>query len=355
MGKRAKSGTEIEALVKMAVPLLQEAERRYPRTGRGDKPDIPDWLIAGLIMIALLKRRKSKSAQYRFLGEQRAEIARWLENSRFPSRATYFRRYRRAYPLYREAIRLQGQRAIAEGVADAEHVAVDKSLLEALGPAWHQRDRQTGRIPAGVDRDSNWGYSEYDGWVQGYSYEVVVTATPGSTVFPLLGSVDVASASETRTGPEKIKALPSTVRTVSADSGYDTNALGELVEYDEQGQRTGRHFLCPQNPRNHKRPKTKPGGADASRIRSRQRRQQRQTFLKSPRGRRLYARRKKTVEPFNQWFKALFELDQCVWHRGLGNNQTQILAAIFAYQLLVRYNHRRGNKNGRLRWIMDTL
>jgi hypothetical protein len=61
------------------------------------------------------------------------------------------------------------------------------------------------------------------------------------------------------------------------------------------------------------------------------------------------------VEPFNQWFKALFEMDQRVWHRGLGNNQTQILAAIFAYQLLVRYNHHRGNKNGRIRCIMDAL
>jgi hypothetical protein len=77
--------------------------------------------------------------------------------------------------------------------------------------------------------------------------------------------------------------------------------------------------------------------------------------LKSPRGRRIYARRKKTVEPFNQGFKSLFELDQRVWHRGLGNNQTQMLAAIFAYQLLVRYNHRRRNKNGRVRWITDAL
>ena len=82
---------------------------------------------------------------------------------------------------------------------------------------------------------------------------------------------------------------------------------------------------------------------------------QRRQFLESRRGRRIYARRKKTVEPFNQWFKSLFELDARTWHRGLENNQTQILAAIFAYQLLVRYNHRRGNHNGQLRWILDSL
>lgn len=355
MGKRAKAGTELEALVRLAVPLLREAERGCPRTGRGDKPVIPDWVMAGLIMIAVLKRKKSKSAQYRCLRQQRAAIAQWLGNACFPSRATYFRRYRRGHRLYREAIRLQGEQAIAEGVADAAHVAVDKSLLEALGPAWHQQDRQAGRVPAGGDRDSTWGYSEHDGWVQGYSYEVVVTATPKTTVFPLLASVDVASASETRTGPEKIKDLPPSLRTVSADSGYDTNDMGEQIEYDERGRRTGRRFLCPENPRNNKRRKTKPCHADASRAQSRQRRQQRRAFLQSPQGRRIYSRRKKTVEPLNQWFKALFELDQRVWHRGLDNNRTQILAAIFAYQLLVRYNHRRGNNNGRLRWIMDTL
>jgi hypothetical protein len=32
------------------------------------------------------------------------------------------------------------------------------------------------------------------------------------------------------------------------------------------------------------------------------------------------------VEPFNEWFKSLFELDDRVWHRGLENNQTQLLA-----------------------------
>ena len=36
-------------------------------------------------------------------------------------------------------------------------------------------------------------------------------------------------------------------------------------------------------------------------------------------------------------------------------DRTQLLAAIFAYQLLVRYNYRRGNENGQVKWIMDCL
>jgi hypothetical protein len=48
-------------------------------------------------------------------------------------------------------------------------------------------------------------------------------------------------------------------------------------------------------------------------------------------------------------------LDHRVWHRGLDNNRTQILAAIFACQLLVRYNRRCGNDNGQIIWIMDAI
>jgi hypothetical protein len=310
--------------------------------------------MAGLIMIAVLKKRKSKSAQYRSLRDQRGAIAVWLGDDRFPSRATYFRRYRRAHKLYSVAVRLQGDCAIAEGVSDARDVAVDKSLITGHGRPWHQHDRDRGHRPAGVDADATWGYSEHDGWTYGYSYEVVVTSTPNHVVFPLLASVDVASTSEPRTFVEKIPQLPVQTKTVAADSGYDANYVGEGVEYDEHGRRTGRRFLCPENPRN-KRPKTKPGGADASRARSQELRGQRRRFLESARGQRIYARRKKSAEPFNQWFKSLFELEHRVWHRGLDNNRTQLLAAVFAYQLLVRYNHQQSRRNGRIRWILDAL
>jgi len=48
-------------------------------------------------------------------------------------------------------------------------------------------------------------------------------------------------------------------------------------------------------------------------------------------------------------------LDHRVWHRGLDNNRTQMLAALFGYQLLVRYNHRQGHENGQVTWVMDGL
>ena len=354
MGRRAKAGTLASELVALAVPLLHQAERCCPRTGRGDKPDIPDWLMAGLIMVALLHKKKTKSAQFRFLRQRQAEVGRWLGCPRFPSRATYFRRYRRAHRLYAGAVRLQGQAAIAEGLVDPAVVAVDKSLVAARGTPWHLSDRRAGKAPAGVDTEAAWCQSQHDGWVYGYSFEVVVSATPGALVFPLLASTDVASAGETKSFVAKVAQLPDQTRAVLADCGYDSNALAERVEYDADDRRTGRRFLCPQNPRNTVGRKLK-APSSAAEAKRRQRRTQRQRHLKSRRGRRLFRRRSKTAEPFNQWFKALFELDERVWHRGLANNRTQIIGAIFVYQLLVRHNHRRGRSNGQIRWILDSL
>lgn len=356
MGKRATAGTCLASLVKMAVPLCKQAERECPRTGPGRKPEIPDWVLAVLIMTAVLKRKKAKSAQYRFLRAHRRELAEWLGTNKFPARSTYFDRYRRAHRLFKVAVRLQGEKAIAEGVTDPTDVAVDKSLVAARGPLWHKSDRKRKRIPKklrGVDRDSDWGYSQHDGWVQGYSFEVVVSSTKNATVFPLSGSAATASVKETRTFDEKIDELSELTETVSADSGYDSNHLGERIEWTEDGKRTARRFLCPENRRNSK--SKKPTKTTNPRDESHRRRLLRKRHLQSQRGRATYRRRGQTVEPFNEWFKSLFELDDRVWHRGLQNNQTQLMAALFAYQTLVRYNHRRGNENGQIRWILDIL
>ena len=88
MGRQAKAGRCLESLVRMAIPTLQAAERQCPRTGPGDKPDIPEWVMLALIMIGVLKKKKTKAAQYRFLCEQRTQIAEWLGDRHFPARST---------------------------------------------------------------------------------------------------------------------------------------------------------------------------------------------------------------------------------------------------------------------------
>ena len=304
MGKRAKAGTCLRSLVKMAVLLCRRAERECPRTGPGRRPEIPDWVMAVLIMVAVAKRKKSKSAQFRFLSENRKELLEWMNTTKFPSRTTYFDRYRRAHRLFEVAIRLQGEKAIDEGIVDAKQTAVDKSMIAARGPLWHQSDRKKNRIPdklRGVDQESDWGCSHHDGWVQGYSYEVVVSSTKNRVVFPLLASASTASAKETKTFASKIQWLSEATKFVSADSGYDSNAIGEQIEWNQEARRSGRRFLCAENKRGKK------GKSNSAKViprdESHKRRLQRRKYYASRRGRSVYRQRSKTVEPFNEWFK----------------------------------------------------
>jgi hypothetical protein len=353
MGSRALRRASLVELVQMAKPLLEAAERQCPRRGPGRPPKIPDWALGALIMVAVLKRRKSKSSQYRFLQQHRSDLQKWLGIDQFPARSTYFDRYRRAHRLFQVAVRLQGRRAIREGLVDPEAVVADKSLLKARGRVWHKRQRTRGIVPRGVDCDSTWSYSEHHGWVQGYAYQVVVSAAKRGVVFPLLACLQTASVHEAKSFLEQIPHLPQKTKVVMADSAYDTNDIGEAIEWTPQGKRTGRRFLCRQIKRGH--PGTRQWRQTHRRRTRRVRREARAKYFQTPTARLLYRRRGKSVEPFNQWFKNLFQLNDQVWHRGLDNNRTQLLAAVFCYQLLLRHNHRRKLKHARIQWALDGL
>jgi hypothetical protein len=354
MKYRAKEGAALEAMVREGRTVCRQAERERPRRGRGRRPVIPDWVLALMIMVAVMRRKKTKSAQYTFWTRRRRQFRRWMLGHRLPARSTFFERYRRVHGLFEHAIRVQGLRAIERGWADPTCVAVDKSLVAGRGPNWSPRDRRRGHIPKGVDTATTWGYSEHDGWVQGYAYEVIVTASKGGAIWPLLASVDTASRSEQKSVLPKLPYLPKHTRFVLADAGYDSNQVAEVVEWQNPRRRTGRRFLCPAVPRPNDG-RGQPSRQSRQRRRHRELRDRRLRFLRSSAGRRLYSRRKVTVEPFHAHLKHLFELEDQVWHRGLDNNRTLLLAAMLAYQVLLAYNHRRNRPTTRLQEILDAL
>lgn len=275
-----------------------------------------------------------------------------MDCEHFPGRTQYFDRFRRAHRLLQAAVELQARDAIERGWADVRAAAVDKSLVPTRGTPWHRRDRVRGRVPAGVDVEAAWTYSEHHGWLEGYGYEVVVSAGKGGPIWPLSASVEPANVREHRTFPAKIERLPPQVRYVLADSGYDSNDLAEAVERSTSDGGS-RKFVCPlQRPT---RTARRPWRETRRRQARRRRRDRRREWMSRPVARRLYARRGVTVEPFNEWFKTLFEFHDRAWHRGLDNNRTQILAALFTYQLLLAHNRRRGRNDGQVAYILDGL
>ncbi len=354
MDRPAKDGRHLADLVPMAIPLCKAAQAKVIRRGPGRPPVYEEWQIALLIFVVILQRRKSKNSQWNYLSQHRSQLIKPLGLSRFPTRSTYFERYRRAWRIYEKAIELQGRKALQEHVSSARVIAADKSLIAARGPGWHVWQQKKREHLPGTDTAAAWGRSSHDGWLWSYSYEVVVCARANQVVFPLLASADQGSRNEQRSISEKIPLLPRSVRYGLFDGGYDNNKRAEEMEYSCFGKRTGRRYVCPLQARCGK-PAVGKTVQKGKRERGRLRRMKRQRFYDSKWGRKLYSRRKKTVEPFNQWFKHLFELEDQVWHRGLDNNRTMLLAGIFSYQLLIRYSFRRGRRDGQIQWILDGL
>jgi hypothetical protein len=353
----AKDGRHLANLVVDAAALCKAAQDRMPwRVGPGRPESFEQWQIAVLIMIAVLAKRKSKSSQHRYLAQHQdlleGELGRVLGLSRLPSRATYMRRYREAYPLFERAIELGARAALIHHVADAKVVAVDKSMIAARGRKGPSSVRSG--IAPGVDREAGWGRSAHDGWVWGFSYEVVVCVGNTGLILPILASADKASVSEHRSFGPKIKRLPKSTRYVLGDGGYDDNRYCDAIEYDRRGRRTHRRLLAPLLARGGK-PAVGREKRKGERERFRQQRILRERCLRSRLGRRLYKRRSRSVEPFNSWFKQCFELEQQVWHRGLDNNRTMLLSAIFIYQCLQRYSFKLGRRDGSIQWLLDAL
>jgi hypothetical protein len=350
--------TPLRRLINLAIPICRLAGPLMPPRGPGRPHEFPEWAVAVMILIALARRLTSKSAQFRYLGARAGALVGRLGLDRFPARSTYFERYRTAYLLLAEALAAHARHAAARGHVAVRCAAADKTLIAAAGPPWHRAQRARGERPAGADPEASWSRSGHDGWVYGYGAVVIVSAPPrgGGPAWPLAGSLDPAHVREARTPPAKLAGLPEAARYLVADMGYDSDDLGEAVEYDAEGRRTGRRLVGPQQARHNRYgPAKRAWRVSRRRATRRAHRDERRRFYATPFGRSLYRRRGRTVEPFFGRLKGLFGLDEHVWHQGLGNNRTMVAAALVLYQILLAYNRIEGRDDAEVKWILDLL
>jgi hypothetical protein len=309
-----------------------------------------------MILIAVAKRLTTKSSQHRYLRARADALSARLGLDRFPARSTYFARHRTAALVMAEAAAAHTAHAADRGHIDVRCAAADETLVAAAGPAWHEARRLRGERPRGADGEASWSRSAHVGWVYGHGLEVVVTAARAGPVWPMLGSLDPAHVREAKTFPAKVPALPGATRYVLADMGYDSNDLGEAVEYGADGRPTGRRLVGPQQARHNRYGGRKRVWRESRRRRlRREHRAERRRFYETRFGRSLYRRRGTTVEPFFGRFKALFGLGEHVWHPGLGNNRTMALAALLLDQILLAFNRIKGHANAEVKWILDLL
>lgn len=178
---------------------------------------------AMIVLFTILQfRRIYRFKRQRKWLEAHPELLPLLKLERVPHRTTLSRRYKQLYETVQAFIAFIGQYASdLDPSLKQKHLVEDKSLFKALGPVWHQSDRQAGHIPQKLrhlDTDASWGKSGYQGWVYGYGLHL----TCNEAAMPALIEVTSASAPESPVLDEKAKALLQAIRpdTVTADNKY---------------------------------------------------------------------------------------------------------------------------------------
>lgn len=150
-----------------------------------------------LVLFTLFQHRRifQFKAQRRWL-EEHPEMGKRLGWTSIPHRVTLSRRYKALYPVLQAFVPFVGQYANdVDARFRQRHLVSDKSLFKALGPVWHEVDRQAQRIPAKLrhlDTDATWSKSGYHGWVYGYGLPL----TCNEAAFPALVPVETAAVAE---------------------------------------------------------------------------------------------------------------------------------------------------------------
>jgi len=225
------------------------------------------------------------------------------------------------------------------GIANPKVNAVDKSMFKAQGPLWHKKDRNKGIVPENlrnVDTDSEWGYSKYRGWIQGYALHLLCSASPGFIPVPLDAEAATANVPENRIFDPMIDHFHEDAKYIVADSGYDDGKLIDKCEFRKNDKFITRRLIVPMEKHKHTSSKRLPY------IR----------FFKSGRGQRLFRLRKITVEPMFEILKSLFSLEP-VWMKGKQNVLSLLLLTVLAYQLLLLFNFVNGRPVSRVKYILD--
>jgi Transposase DDE domain len=291
--------------------------------------------IFKVYVVSLVKQLWSRRAVWRYLTGT-PQVAAACGLARIPNRRTLDRRLGEIGPQAERQIAALGLVLALEGVTDGSMAASDGSAFEAAGPVWHKKDRAAGRVPDGLhglDRDADWIYSAYHGWVYGYKAHVTVSVAP-TTVRTVLSATVTGSACESHVLQRQLPDLPPTVATLLLDAGYDAADL--LTDCATRGI----HAIAPL---------AKPVGRTTPPDR-----RDRAAFLASPHGKALYKRRGSTIEPYFDTLKDFFHLDPLPI-RGKRAVSAFILLALYAWNLIVLFNFLNHRPLGQVKPVLELL
>jgi hypothetical protein len=238
-------------------------------------------------------------------------------------------------PEAESQLRAVSRHCIERGYVTARVVSADKSLHRARGPLWHKKHRKRNVVPKklrGVDRQSQWGYSPYHRWVQGYAQHTVVNATPGEARLPLDCTAAGANMAENQVFIQRVPLLPANVQKTLLDGSYDDEEVFRICK-----QYGIRPIVRMEVPR-----------ADACPLRL-----WAWKIRALPTNQALYVRRRTTIEPSFGNGKKSFENSR-VWFYGLQRNKTHLVLVNFVRAVAMLINFKTDQPPENVQELLDT-
>lgn len=286
-------------------------------------------------VVGMVKKLNARRSLWRYLSSHE-QIAAGCGLTRIPDRRTLDRRLREIAPQAEQQIRSLGLMLSVEGVTDGKIAASDGSAFKTGGPVWHKKDKKAGIVPKGLhglDKQADWIFSAYHGWVYGYKAHVTLSLSP-ATVRVVLDATVTGSACESHVLQERIADLSPLIDVMLLDAGYDEATLLAILQQHRI------EALVPL---------AKPIGASTA-----QDRKDRAAYLASPEGKARYKQRGTGIEPFFSTLKSLFGLDPLPT-RGKSTASVFILLALYAWNLIVLFNFYNNRPLGEVKPILDIL
>ncbi len=236
-----------------------------------------------------------------------------------PDRTTLSRRFKKVYEFIKEQIHHMGKALTDKKVTASSICSADSTMHRAYGNIWHKKHKRINFIPLklrNIDKDADWGRSEYKNWVYGYKTHLIATSSFNKLALPLSCEITPANESDCKIVKDLFKNFwPKRMKYLLGDKGYDDKSLRGIC------QRAKSLLITPMRRHKNMNPERKKCLA----------------YYKSKVGRKRYSQRSKTIEPLYGHLKELFDIEK-LRLKGLKNVQSFLSLCIWIYQTLIYYN-----------------
>ena len=324
----------------MKTPILDKIIQvlksviRLPRTKRRGRPCIyRAKTIAVMFAVMMLKKIVHFKSMHKFLITN-PSIAKLLGfRISIPDRSTLSRRFKGIYDFIKQQVKTLGFLLTKKNITNTRIVSIDSTIHESCGPLWHKKDKAKGIIPdklRNVDKEAEWGFSQYKHWVYGYKTHLLSISSLKSWSVPIECEITKANPQDNTIAIGLLERFSKkTTKYILADKGYDDQKLRNICKLKKI------RFVVPMKQCPHTKDVRIPH------IK----------FYQSKFGRKIYAQRGKTIEPLFGYIKELFSTAKLKM-KGFKNVQAYLSFTIWLYQILVYVNHLLKRPLRRLKYLV---